>query len=221
VREAPSGLAGGRAPRAADLLTDAGGLARARGSVVHRWLAEIEWLDGFDAAGRREELLALGRREALGLGVDAERVPEWYEGFVEALGRPALRRELAAAASPLAGDGITLSFWRERAFAVCLPAASPGGPERLLTGSFDRVVLACRGDAFVAAQVLDWKTDAVLEGAATAGAAVDEGVLADRTEHHRPQMAAYRAALVALTGLPPAKVACRLFFLSADRAVDV
>jgi hypothetical protein len=221
AREAPSGLAGGPGQRAADILSDAGGLARARGSVIHRWLADVEWLHDFDAAGRREELLALGRREAHALGVDAAVLPAWFEQFVAMLARPTTRAQLRQADSGLAGEGVELGLWRERAFAVTLPPDAPGEAGRLMTGSFDRVVLARRGGALVAAQVLDWKTDAVLAGAAAGAGAVDEAALADRTAHHRPQMAAYRAALVALTGLPPAKVACRLFFLSADRAVDV
>jgi ATP-dependent exoDNAse (exonuclease V) beta subunit len=92
-----------------------------------------------------------------------------------------------------------------------LPAQEPGDAERLLTGSFDRVVVAQRAGVPTAALITDYKTDSV----------PDEAALEARTEHHRPQMQAYREALVALTGLPPSRVGCRLLFLSSDVVVDV
>jgi ATP-dependent exoDNAse (exonuclease V) beta subunit len=226
VRAAPSTLAGGRAVRAADLLRAEPGLARARGSVIHRWMAEIGWLEDFDAAARRDELLALGVREARALGVDPGSVPAWLDELVGWLRRPVTRAQLERAACPLAGPGVEIDVWRERRFAVCLPAtpgpapsaagapdrADAAAPKHLLAGSFDRVVLARREDRPVAALVVDFKTDALAAG--------DEGALASQVEHHRPQMQAYRRALAALTGLQPDDVGCRLLFLAADRAAD-
>jgi ATP-dependent exoDNAse (exonuclease V) beta subunit len=211
VREAPSLLAGGRSVHAAELLSDASGLARARGSVMHLWLEQIEWLEDFDPAARRDALLAQGGRLARELGVDAAALPAWWDAFVEALRRPATRALLERSACPLAGDGLTLEVWRERRFALRLPAEASGEPERLLAGSFDRVVLARRGERATGAQLVDHKTDS----------APDEAALAARVAHHRPQMEAYRRALVALTGLPAQSVACRLLFLSADRVAEV
>ncbi len=95
-----------------------------------------------------------------------------------------------------------VEVWRERRF------RRPVG-DALQSGSFDRVVLWLDGETVVRAEVLDFKTskpDADLE---------------QRREHYRPQLEAYREAMVAITKLPPALVTASLFFIEADEYMPI
>jgi ATP-dependent helicase/nuclease subunit A len=69
------------------------------------------------------------------------------------------------------------------------------------------------GDKTVAADVIDFKTDALPPG--------DEKALAERTEHYRPQLEAYRMAVARLARLPAECIATRLVFTGAGRVIDV
>jgi len=82
-----------------------------------------------------------------------------------------------------------------------------------LNGSLDRVVWLGGGDQIVAADVIDFKTDAIAIG--------DTNALAARTEYYRPQMEAYRRAVVRLSKLPAERVSIRLVFTSAARVICV
>ena len=95
---------------------------------------------------------------------------------------------------------------RERRFLV------PDGA-KLWDGTFDRVVWLGDGDRIMAADVLDFKTEAISPG--------DAAVLNARTEHYRPQMEAYRSAAARLAQLPLECVATRLVFTTAGRVVEV
>jgi ATP-dependent exoDNAse (exonuclease V) beta subunit len=86
----------------------------------------------------------------------------------------------------------------------------------------DRVVLALKDGAPVAAEIIDFKTDRIgAGGSGGAGGAGDAVAALDAAvERYRPQMQAYRRALCALTGLAPPVVACRLLFLEVDALRD-
>jgi hypothetical protein len=80
-----------------------------------------------------------------------------------------------------------------------------------ISGVFDRVVIE-RDPSGQArrATILDFKTDNV-----------DEAGVADRAEHHRPQLETYRKVLCRLTGLPPGQVATKLVFTVPGAVVTV
>jgi ATP-dependent helicase/nuclease subunit A len=65
------------------------------------------------------------------------------------------------------------------------------------------VTLFYRGDKLLAADILDFKTDAV-ETAAQ---------IAERASYYRPQLQAYRQAAAALTGLASDRISARLLFV--------
>jgi ATP-dependent exoDNAse (exonuclease V) beta subunit len=177
--------------------------ARARGSVVHRWLETVEWLE--ELSLDEDALLAEGRRTARALGADQAAVDGWLDDFRRMLGRPGIAALLSRESCVLPGS---LEVWRERRFA--LQAPDEEGRAALLHGSFDRVVLAREDGRVVGAELIDFKTDAV----------PDEQALQARVAHHRPQMKAYREALATLTGLAPADIRCRLAFLERGRVED-
>jgi len=208
--------------------------ARLHGLLVHAWLAELEWYEpsAWDEPRLRALGLAVARHERLELS------PELLTAEL-ARCRALLERPVTRQLLSRPQDGLAREVWRERRFAVLLPAdqggtvARPAGhgtaaggagaarDELLMRGAFDRVVLVRDGERCVSAEIIDYKTDALAPdapGASGEPAALD--ALEARAKHHRPQMEAYRDVLVALTGLPRAQVRCRLLFLSIDRVVD-
>jgi len=99
-----------------------------------------------------------------------------------------------------AGPSIGQPVWRvfrELPFAV-------REEDMLLSGRIDRLVVLHDGDRPVAADLLDFKTDAISPG--------DSAALEARTAFYRPQLAAYRRAAARLAGLPPERISARLVF---------
>jgi ATP-dependent helicase/nuclease subunit A len=83
----------------------------------------------------------------------------------------------------------------------------------LMQGIIDRLVLLHEGDTPVGAEILDFKTDAVAAG--------DDAALEERVAHYRPQLEAYRRAVVAGYGLPPERITARLLFLEVGAVREV
>jgi ATP-dependent exoDNAse (exonuclease V) beta subunit len=80
-------------------------------------------------------------------------------------------------------------------------------------GSLDRVVWLGDADGIVAADILDFKTDALAPGAA-------EG-LAQRVEHYRSQLDSYRRAVAKLSKLSEKCISARLVFPFPGCTVEV
>ncbi|HUY90928.1 MAG TPA: UvrD-helicase domain-containing protein [Pirellulales bacterium] len=205
-RQSPSGLEGGDIVDLAKLMRlDAAG-ALERGTVVHAWFEQIEWLD--DEIPQDPALL----ETAMKLGASSSDAAHWLAEFRTALARAAVRdcllrsaylqtapwtsdREVAA---ELAGQTPKLQVARERRFAV-------RERDAILSGSLDRLVLIHRGDKLVAAEVLDFKTDRVSpDRPEQLAAAIDA---------YRPQLNAYRQAVSRMTGLPLDRIFARLLFV--------
>jgi ATP-dependent exoDNAse (exonuclease V) beta subunit len=193
---APSAEEGGRKRAAKTWLRAPDERAVARGTLVHAWLARVEWLTGEDVD---VELLSLRRDDLDPLDAHALALE-----LKAALERPAVRALLTAPAAP---RGDRQVVWHERRFAVELDGAH--GRESW-QGAFDRVVLTRRDGVCIAAELIDWKTDAV-----------DASSLAARVEHYRPQLRAYARVLAHMTGLAPAAIRARLVFLATGDVVEL
>jgi ATP-dependent exoDNAse (exonuclease V) beta subunit len=220
--------------------------ATVKGSVVHAWLETITWLGAdaaeplprtLDDAGSR---LGLARREAP--EVPAATLEPWVDDLWarlrEQLAAPevrrildegAVRRTLAEAAAEAAsapyGTGgapgtrtptdpappasVVLEVLRE----VRVTVREGDG---LVDGVIDRLVLAWRQGRVVAAQVLDWKTDAVVNDGSEGG-----DPLAGRASAYRGQLRDYRAAVSALFRVPEESVRGHLVFLEPGRVIEV
>ena len=96
-------------------------------------------------------------------------------------------------------DGDLVAVWRERAFELVMEG-------EICSGVFDRVVVR---DGH--AEVIDFKTDRVKSETDITGA----------VDRHRGQLEWYRRALVQLTGLAEAQIACRLLFTHPRRVVTL
>jgi len=197
-RRSPSAAEGGPLVRPAELLRLGGDAARRRGSLIHRWFEELEWVEDFTPD--RERLL----EAAAALGAGAEEAGRELEGFLEMLRQPELRRALSREAQPAK----TRELWRERRFSLVVEDG-PGQPA-LRNGSFDRVVLF---DG--AAEVIDFKTDRVGVGGAEGPS------LESRSAFYAPQMELYRDSLARITALAPAAIRLKLLFVAAGVVVEL
>jgi ATP-dependent exoDNAse (exonuclease V) beta subunit len=189
-----------------------------RGTLLHAWFQQIEWLD--DARPAEDLLRRIAARpEFRGLDV-AKLLAEFYA----ALEKPAVRAVLSHSSplppgeapatmlrtvpgypgvrgAPRATPAAAHPRWqvfRERPFAV-------RDSDAILSGQIDRLVLLYDADQLVAADVVDYKTDALAAG--------DPQAVAARAEIYRPQLEAYRRAVSKLYRLAPERISARLLFI--------
>lgn len=205
-RQSPSGLEGGETVDLAYLMRLDSAGALERGTLFHAWFEQIEWLD--DGAPDDAILNDVAAR----LGAAKGQAARWLQEFREMLARPATRvclsRAEYARQAPWSARGAPGASWnaaelsyevcRERSFAV-------RDGDAILTGSLDRLVLIHRDGRLAAAEVLDFKTDAVK--------ADQREQLEAAVARYRPQLAAYRRAVAQMTGLPMEHVFARLLFV--------
>jgi ATP-dependent exoDNAse (exonuclease V) beta subunit len=193
-----------------------GGMAA--GTLYHAWFATIGWLDD-----------GMPTDASLRAAADAKRIevpPEiWREldsmlaTFRKWLANAAINRVLqrsayagpeqpgfpAALAPVWSPSLVPRQVEQERRFLV-------HDGSKFWNGSLDRVVWLADGDRIVAADILDYKTDAVEPG---------EAALKATTDHYRPQLEAYRRAVPQFAAIPENRIATRLVFTHAGRVVDV
>jgi ATP-dependent exoDNAse (exonuclease V) beta subunit len=181
-----------------------------RGTLVHAWCERVEWLE--EGLPSDDDLRAVARQ----LDLAHVNIEDALRDFRRQLAAPAIAGVLsrrayrepralpwpAAVVSELAGGPVELSVRRE------LPVAVPDGSD-LLSGSIDRLVLLSRGEKVVAAEVLDFKTDAIDPD--------DLFALPEKIELYREQLRAYARAAATIYSLPPDHVSARLLLLSAGR----
>jgi hypothetical protein len=169
--------------------TDLAGHARLRGTVVHAWCEEVEWMED----GLPDEAALRDIARARAPGVPYQRVQEWVEDFRAWMAAPSIRTALSRVAYP-AGTRVE----RELPFLHRVP-------DGMLYGFIDRLVLIQEGGVVTGAEVLDFKTD-VLDSS-------DPEAVAARVAYYRPQIDAYKEAVAGKYGLEPSAVSGRLIFL--------
>ena len=190
-----------------------------RGTLVHAWLELIEWLDDELPNRGRPDAHAL-RRAAVAAASDLSSLDAEITRFGKLLDQPRIARALsreeyanvgelgfsAKIAAELAQRPLELEVRPELHFAI-------RQPDGLLEGYIDRLVLLRHGERIVAADILDFKTDAM--------APRDAKKIAERTEFYRPQIEAYRRAVMQITGLPAERVMGRLLFVEGGAVQQV
>jgi ATP-dependent exoDNAse (exonuclease V) beta subunit len=205
-RATPSGREGGTRVQLANVLRLGNERALERGTLIHAWFEQIRWLD----EGRPDETVL--RRIAAEIGVTGLNVDEQIQQFYDMLDSPQTARVLsrgsyhstqelafeAAVSEQLAAASLRFEVHNERRFAV-------REGDTILSGSIDRLVLMCHDDIPVAADVIDFKTDAV--------SADDESALAETVEYYRGQLESYRPAVAAMYGLSPERISAKLLFV--------
>jgi ATP-dependent helicase/nuclease subunit A len=205
-RVRPSQAAEGPGVRLADRLRPGASQAMARGALLHAWLAHIEWLDH----GEPEE--GMLRRVAhhfasVGLDIEAE-----IQAFRSMLALPQTRTVLsrrgygdlaqlgfsATCCTDVQYQNVALRVLRERPFAV-------RENDAVVYGIIDRLVLFCRGDKVLAADLLDFKSDAI---AVRDVAEIDQVVA-----RYQPQLTMYHRAMTQHFALDVDRIATRLLFV--------
>ena len=95
--------------------------------------------------------------------------------------------------------------WRERAFSYV-------EGDQFTNGIFDRVVIHTDlSGAIIRAEIIDFKTDRIHTG----------NTLEQATEHHRPQLEAYRTALAKIVGIDAVAVELKLLFSDVPQLVTL
>jgi ATP-dependent exoDNAse (exonuclease V) beta subunit len=209
-RVAPSSLRR-ESQKVADEFVLAASTGADRGTLWHRWCQSIEFLD----AGLPDRRVL--RQQALQLDVDPDTIDDSVELFLAALQRPGVRRVFsrreyqpprrgpwpADVLSELSAGPMEIEVLRERRFLV--PEAGT-----LLSGAIDRLVLLSRDDRVLAADVLDFKTDA----SPPRGSSARAQMLRAR---YGEQLASYARAVRQMYDLPRERLAARIVWLSTGR----
>lgn len=177
-----------------------------RGTLFHRWLSRIRWLDE-DGLPSREELLTTCPPST---PADDASFDELFQSFITMLQKPAVQAVLSLQSyKNNTGDFITPAHfrpgiknpswevYREQLFVVA-------EDEIYCHGQFDRVVVLCDGDEAVGADIVDFKTDFVPVEA-----------IEQRARFYRPQMELYRRAAQQWLQLPQSSISARLVFVEA------
>jgi ATP-dependent exoDNAse (exonuclease V) beta subunit len=212
-RTSPSALEGGSKLRASRLLEPRPDDAFSLGTLIHAWLAEIEWLDGGLPSDDRLRQIAAQLRPEIGpladnLDLPLANVRRWLaaapiakvlsRSFYDApknLGLPALN---PTAWNP--GE-IELEVLREHPFAI-------RDGDEILSGAIDRLVLIKRAGQLLAADILDFKTDELPPN--------DSAAVAARTDFYRPQMEAYCRAVGKLLQIESDRMGARIVYLNSS-----
>lgn len=214
----PSQEEGSRFIRLSDVLPRGNSAAMDRGTLFHRWMEQIRWLD--EARPADTVLRQIGRelghdqsRDSSRLNLEKSltqfqsmiRVPQvawalskrsYLNGDLEV--PPSVQAEIQA-------EPINLEVINERPFSVLADG-------RIISGTIDRLVLLSRNWQLVAADVVDFKTDAMPD---------DPQEIEDKIEHYRGQLEAYVRAVSKIYHLPVNRISARLILLNLGRVESV
>ncbi|MGQ9575031.1 MAG: UvrD-helicase domain-containing protein [Thermoguttaceae bacterium] len=214
-RRTPSQLEGGGQLNLAQRLQLQTAESLHRGTLIHAWFQQIEWLD--QAEPDDQTLADVAAR--LGVLAGPQLAPLIGQ-FRQAIRTPAVRAALSRASYQQPAPAGTFTgadagpqlaaphwqLWRERPFAL-------RQHDTILSGTIDRVVVLYDGDQPIGADVLDFKTDVL--------PASNPVALEARLESYRPQLAAYALAAAQLWGLKPARVSARIIFTELGQVVPL
>jgi ATP-dependent helicase/nuclease subunit A len=208
-----------------------------RGTLFHAWFERVSWLD--DQRPDEAEL----RKIAVQLGTGDLNVDRCISQFQSLLRLPQVAAVLSKRTyqpprslpfSPLVqaelADGpCEIDLDRERRFAVQVDG-------QMITGVIDRLVLLRRNWQVIAADIVDFKTDAMpgergetrderREPESGSGSPVDQpstinhqpSAAPDKVAAYRDQMRAYARAIGQIYRLPPGRVSTRLLMLATGR----
>tara|TARA_B100000902_G_scaffold373581_1_gene401690 strand:+ start:54 stop:623 length:570 start_codon:yes stop_codon:yes gene_type:complete len=176
-----------------------------RGEIFHRLLEEVNWLEEFDLTD--DDLLhTLGKFD-----VTEETLRQYIEEFRLSLREGNVVKYLTRGNQPdtIHGNPVQWEAWRERRF--CISLENDDGTETLWNGVIDRVNVAKDSSGkYIAATLLDYKTDAVTEE-----------TLAGKAKTYQPQLLTYRKVLNAITEIDEVEIETGLLFLGSDLYIPV
>lgn len=203
-RVSPSGMEGGRHVRLSDTTGGDGTQRRTaleRGTLVHGWFEQIEWIDD----GRpNHNLLRKIARDIPDIDLSAEQIEQFVIEFDAMLDHPpvaqCLQRERVRAAL-LDNAGVADG----RLQVSCEHPIAVRQDDQLLVGNVDRLVTLEQDGKTLAAEIIDYKTDRV--------AGNNSKGLRDKVEYYRPQVMAYRRAIGRIFALDERRIIAKLVFV--------
>lgn len=213
-RTAPSSQEGGTKVTITNVLRQGNAAAMERGTLIHAWFEQIEWLDtaGWpsDATLRRvaDEIGATTR-------LDVDRILAEFHAMLKnstvawvlmqkSYQPPRDMKLPEATLNELAAGSLDLEVHNERRFATRIN-------QTVVSGSIDRLVIMYRNLKPVAADIIDFKTDALTE----------QSSAEEKVEFYRGQLQSYRPAVSQVYQIPEERVSARLVMVSAGIVFDV
>jgi len=208
---APSQLKSQRTLSISDVLRTADSRALDRGHLLHAWFESLQWIDTAEPADA--DLHRIATRLGCAEDLVTRCVPEFREllradGLRNLLSRDAYQAGARKLFAPglCDGDDVEINVETERRFDVLLD-------DVLMSGSIDRLVLFHQGGRVVAADILDFKSDAVFGDAKAATRRL--------VDLYSAQLDSYARAVSQIYDLPRDAIATRLVLLSTREAVRV
>ncbi len=178
-----------------------------RGTLFHAWLERVTWLE--DRVPPDDELRQIAEVMRV-QPLDRER---WLLEFHAMLQRPSIaallsRRsdQLPRVLAELAAGDCELDLHQERRLNVI-------DAGRTISGSIDRLVLIRRNGQVVAADIIDYKTDALI--------GEEEAAVQDKVAAYRDQLRSYARAVALMYKLPSERISTRLVMLATGRVETV
>ncbi|MDA1177202.1 MAG: UvrD-helicase domain-containing protein [Planctomycetota bacterium] len=207
----PSEMTGHTRSLGRDRLRGKSSEAAQLGTLLHAWFERIDWLeDGIPgpevwyeistALGYPSDVVERAKSQSQDLLVNPS-VANLFRRSTYEHAPDALPDQVLANSTKAAWE---VELWREQRFAV-------RDDNRFISGIIDRVVVTCGTDGPVAAEVIDFKSDAI----------ENEQQLVQKETRYRSQMDAYRFAVQRLCGLRSDQVTTKLLFLSCGKVLLV
>ncbi|MFK7821420.1 MAG: UvrD-helicase domain-containing protein [Planctomycetaceae bacterium] len=199
-----------RAVKVDRLMTSRGNMAMLRGSVIHKWFEQIEWLD--NGVPPNDVFL-----DSLDDPAYAElELDELLSGFRKVLESKSVVKALtrsgyetrsvfpSAMAKRLRDGDLHLEVHRERQFAMHREG-------ELVSGTIDRLILLMDGTTAVAADIIDFKTDQ----------AKNQKKLKALADVYGEQLGVYKSAVAHMFGLSKEAVSARLLMTEAGMVLGI
>ncbi len=194
----PSSLEGGEYFKASGLLRPTNHDALNFGTLVHQLFEEIEWWSPDDTVRYLQRL--------------KERKIDWDDSIRAILENLQLSADISGVLTP--GFYHNLPSFRTVDQLIVKTEAPVTSivDGKLIRGFADRIVLGMRQGKIIAADIVDYKTDALGD---------KQKHLLERVTHYRPQINAYRATISQMLNLDDTVVSARLLFVTAGVHVPI
>ena len=205
---APSGVEGGDLVDLREILGTGGEkMAMERGTLLHACFEQVQWLD--QAVPTEKELLQHLEKTAAGSVLKRKAIKEFFNAiekgsFPQLLNFERYREQYLVQFSDARNR---MEVFNERRFAATIPTADT---TELIDGIVDRLVLVYENDTLVAADVIDFKSDTIVQHE-----------LAAKVAAYSPQLSAYREAISISLNIPLSSISTRLAFISTGDVINL
>ncbi len=200
--------------RAGHLLKPFDDSARDRGTLIHAWLEQIEWIE--DPLPGDERFLDIAKT----LGIEDHEARNWHRDFLQMISLPGVRQMLSQSRytgrNPCGFTDLPVSDepngrWvpvvqRERHITTRIG-------KRIVSGVIDRLVLLMSADQVLAAELIDFKTDRRQR--------IPQEEFQQRRQGYHEQLRFYAEAIAHLYNLSPRRLAAHLLFLEDGQTEQV